>query len=66
MWKFPDESKNSQITMPSNYIPPIESGYVSDSPNQLNELLNTKSKMQETMTHSCDEQANKKTSKSIF
>lgn len=68
---FIDELEENKITMPSNYIPSIESEYVFDSSNQpINKLLtSTKSdlNMQKTMTHdNRDEQENKKTSKGIF
>ncbi|XP_011883753.1 PREDICTED: uncharacterized protein LOC105570907 isoform X4 [Vollenhovia emeryi] len=62
-----DEPEKITITVPSNYISPIESGNVSDSLSQpTNKLLISSQSglnMQKTMTHDdCDEQE-KKTSK---
>ncbi|KMQ86987.1 metal abc transporter atpase, partial [Lasius niger] len=39
-----DEPKKNKITMPSNYIPPTESGYVSDSASQPTNKLLTSAK----------------------
>ncbi|XP_011883752.1 PREDICTED: uncharacterized protein LOC105570907 isoform X3 [Vollenhovia emeryi] len=64
-----DEPEKITITVPSNYISPIESGNVSDSLSQpTNKLLISSQSglnMQKTMTHDdCDEQE-KKTSKEM-